>query len=654
MKEVCNFTIIPIPDRDDEKNVAWEIFYFFDERSSKLGVIRIVNAYVSFMMRKIAGLTTDQTVKYIQHMAEKVEDGDFKYLVHKDLRHGSFCNLDVEPMEFIEIFSRSPQKLGELLSITRTSVANWNMYVTGLDAWDDEELSMTEMPFFFTRNSISMSSSKYYLAGKYSIPFIGSVDVNTDLLTARISDGHFTHDDRVDPDHRFIFEANEGDDFDNHRISELFKKHEGLQGSHINNILIASYDIETYNPDSRPDPRDPKQTIINIGLGFFHLNETKPFYRCSIISRSLDNDLKNHARLRKVNAGTYVYDDEYESGDPYDSCEYISVANEKAVVETFIDKLLAFRPHIILSFNGYTFDDIAVDTRVQTDVDLQKKMMKVFTPYTIEEVVKGSALYLKPTFMKISVKSDGKMTLSQQTMRSNFVQTIDVMVVFKQDFSKQFSERYKLNYMLQVFGIKNPFRPSDDLQKTGLSIDEMFKHWKNGTGTYDIAHYCCQDAWITGTLILAKAKLLDRIYLAMNTYSSLEDSIYRAVTHRVQTLIDHGAYHYKFVMQNVPGENRSEDVDRSKEYLGGKLFSRNTIIGGAVKCAMPGRNVGITGLDFNSMYPSNIIASNIDRACKVSERVVTNPEKYGLRLVNKIDLNDHYGPQHERYIFKKM
>ena len=712
MRQVHTFSIIPLADEADHSNIMWDVYYFSDE-NDKLGMIRIVNAYVSFMVMQLPGLTIEQTEDYVKVISHRVENEDFQFEIRTDLRDSAYCNCDVEPYRFVEIFSRSPSKLNQLLQILRDSLKN--EYYPYLDALELDGMSRirlknTQSPFRFIRDSTSMMNSKYILSTEYGIPFIGMLEFDEKILNEFAETYLKPQIKFVDPMDCWILNANSIDgEYKNENINKCFHKFTGKEKSEFNKLTIASYDIETNNPGQKPDPANLYQTIFNIGVGFFHPNSKKPFYRCSIIIGDMKSDEKrmNEELNLKLEKSTfkhsskilnssirYIVRNEYGLDDPLDVCEYICVKNEHEVMESFISILDEHSPHLILSFNGYTFDDIAVWNRLKDDTDLGIRFLQLFTPYDIMEL-KEHSNFAVPRSAKLDLKLEGKTKVKdRQTIRSPFVQTIDVMFVLKQANAKKFSSSYKLNYMLATFHVKNPFNASVDLLKTGLGIQEMFNHWNNrisnpisdlelkrcedsklevlidysnngktvtilnsrmktkdiwtvkpiASNLYDIAHYCCQDAWITGTLLIDRFTLIDKKYMAFATYTSLEDAIYRAVSLRVQTRINGDGYRQKYAVQDI----------LEKEPIGLKKCSDMTYVGGWVRCVLPGRNITIVAADANALYPNVLVSSNITLNTKVLPDAIQNPELFGLKLKRRIQMNDMNGAFHERYLFEKI
>lgn len=757
MRSVHTFSILPIADPENDKFVAWDVF-FFSSSSKKLGVVRILNAYISFLVLQLPGLTIEQTLDYIQVISKKVEDADFIFKIRDDLRDSAFCNCEVEKYKYVEIFSRSTYYLNSLLNLLQISFKDEYYPYLNLDSLDPQSqirLSMLQSPFRFTKNSTNFGNSKYILSTKYQIPFIGMIDIDPSLLIP-LTDSYMLHRDNfVDITDKWILFANEGERFDNENISKCFIKNSSGEMDQFSNLVLASYDIETNNPGQKPDPTKIDQTLFNIGVGFFNPYSKKPFFRASIIIHDLANDpsiasslepsnrkyKKSASTLNDLNTKRYIVRNEYGTDDPLDFCEYICVNKEVDVIAAFIDLLEEFSPHLILSFNGYSFDDIAIWYRVKDNESLVQRFLQLFIPYSLLEVAKSNRLLI-PAFKKIDLKLEGKTkTKDRYTLKSPFVQTIDVMFILKQADPKRFSSKFGLNIMLDSYNVKNPFNTEDkNLSKTGLKILTMFECWnlrldfnlssseialfsqeksdlishtktfafdnssnsykvptefKNkkvassinvvgdsheysnlvslsedlinfkenafeilnkNTGQktiwiprakpcnlYQIAHYCCQDAWITGTLLIDRFTLVDKKYMAFATYTSLEDAIYRAVSLRVQMRINGDGYRYGFAIQDI----------REKDPLGLKQESDNTYVGGWVRVIKPGRNLGITALDANALYPSTIIALNLGLNSKVSPDVIANPTKYNLELLHHINLNDFCGSFHERWIFRK-
>ena len=76
--------------------------------------------------------------------------------------------------------------------------------------------------------------------------------------------------------------------------------------------------------------------------------------------------------------------------------------------------------------------------------------------------------------------------------------------------------------------------------------------------------------------------------------------------------------------------------------LGGKVNDTRTIIGGEVQSKAPGKELFVIALDFSAQYPAQTEANNISTNTRVDERIVHNPERYGLECIKHKHIRDCY------------
>ena len=125
--------------------------------------------------------------------------------------------------------------------------------------------------------------------------------------------------------------------------------------------------------------------------------------------------------------------------------------------------------------------------------------------------------------------------------------------------------------MLLVYDIKSPYKTDDlnALSKSGLTYSEMFISWENKRQTFKIAHYCLQDAWITGVFAVKRNMIGDKIEMGNITFTSFQDSILRADNVRVGNSILHYSYLENFAFIKLNGSamfHASEPDNRSLRY----------------------------------------------------------------------------------------
>lgn len=735
-KTIYNFTIIPIPNEEDPLNIDFDLFYF-DAKSPKLHLLRIVNAYLSFMLCKLPGLTLNQTLNWIKIKAKKYPEGHFQYKIRCDLRDSAFCVFD-HYIEYIEIFSRSPSMLANLKNDMENELRNdyyKHLRKSDLNGWDRIFLEQTESPFRYTQFTTTVQNSKYWLSGKFNIPITGYVEINTKCLKKYQGDYLRPLSSRVEDMNICI--ANPLNQFENKGILETFREVklvEDYSNPEMDNIIVASYDIETYVRDANPDPEADDQPVFCVGISFFKISNETPFKRYCILADDLAKDPEIKSKLIPTKSGTipetwletsaeskeskeeetieleggnskeeykpmlkfareYLVQNEYkdeakanEKGEivykhgDQDETTYICLKREDKQVElrimlAFINILMKHNPHIILGFNNYLFDDVAMWHRMKRKDEIGWKFIQLFSPYNIRELMSGDDKFIQdakrhmlPTFRKFPLKMEGKVQNSDnQTVRSYLVQSMDAYKILLKADAKRFSQDGRLNTMLAFYNIKNPFTDQslskfkldkveivDKNGETHIETDNyqiMFHCWDHSEQLYQIAKYCCQDAWITGTLLIARAGILDKLAMATTTFTSFEDSIFLADGHRVSCLNSHFGYLAGFAVMDSPDKQREDKRnDPSIRALGEKYFCRCKIVGGAVRNVHAYRALAIVAGDYSAQYPNNWIANNIDSSARVPRYVIEHPKDFNLEIVHTVKIEDTYGSRIVRYV----
>lgn len=676
IQSVYNYTIIPLQNQD--KSLMFDIFYF-EKGNEKLNCLRITDIYSSFLVHRLPDLTLKQTLIYIQKIAKEITNNDFKYKEVEDLKDLAFCNMKIRNFEYIEIFSKFPYQLKILHEklYEKLMVYYKHLNYESLSEFDKLFVRNTETPFRYTSYSTQLERSKYWFSAKFEIPFVGYMDIDKSKVYPYQST--YLNPDINKCGNIYMVMANNSEEFDNSNLRKIIKPHDTeikTDNSEINNLKIASYDIETYNKDMVINNQDPNQYIFCIGLGIFTLMNDKPIKRYSIISKDLEssNDKPgnmipvtvNQAGLTSLKSVAYkpfkLYQcaNEYsENNEEIDKTIYICVQDEVDLIRIFVELLKLNSPHVISGFNNYSFDDSWIYSRIENKSkfgeDNFNNYLQVFSIYNIDELNENNLQSLVPQYKKFSIKMEGKVQDTDNfTVRSNITQSIDIMKIMKKADPKRFSQKYKLDYMLEVYHIKNPFN-NKPLSKSGLTIRDMFDNWDHSTNLYEIAFYCMQDSWICTTMIIARNSLIDKLAIANITYTSFEDSLFLADGHRISCLTNYYGYKNNYAIMDAGYKKRSEKIKNNNEYeiyedpeydygLGMKKFDDHTIIGGAVRVCKSVRHTGIVSSDYNSMYPSQYRSQNFSTSCEVDEEIIKHPEKFGLEIKLKKEANDMFGP----------
>jgi len=627
-------------------SLIWDIYYLTKE-SSNLNCLRIYNIELSFLIAKIPSLTNEQTKDWID-MKLKTKSGldnDYKIEMRNDLADCEYFDFDTKDRRpYFELFHRNPTMLRKMLNHLQKELI---VLYGRIDDKDLREMNPsdylfyknTETPFRFTSTTTSLANSVYNLSTKFNVPLIGGAKFNDENF-----DNNYPKE--ILPN---INGKIKGLDVSVHTIEESITKDENVDFK--SNMKLLSYDIETYTIRNL-NPELKENYIFSIGCGFFNLVDNIPKRSVCIISKDLNNipDTVVVEEKQILNRKGYIISDGKDIG------EYIIAEDEKDLLECFIELLEEESPQIITGFNTYGFDDEFVYKRMVLH-KLENRYLQLYSYYNLEDTEQEFWFKMfKPKYDdKLALKIDNDIQRNNKTIRSWSLISTDVYKLLLKEDPKRFTQygRGNLDTMLETYKIKNPFT-GQQLTKTDMKIQEMFDLWEKNEDIYRIALYCRQDAWATGVLMIVRSKLSDLIEMANMSHTLFSDSIFRADGLRVNNTVLAYAYSEKFALKDDPYKKRSELMKgETDERLGGKIFDNRSIMGGAVRNLHPGRHAFVTAMDLSSAYPSAKEGSSIDSSSRVDEDVVNNPEKYGLKILWKKEINDMYGIR-TAYGFKRL
>ena len=632
-----------VPEVSDDINKVY--VYYIDEsnKSSQCNIIKKLT---------ISTINVHFICKYISDL-----ESEMNMIVYKN-----FCNMNIIKMKDSQLFtfnhefdyykvtSSNSWNLSKCFREVETLYARYfSTHRTFQDPWDKLYWNNTETPFRFTENTLNPYKLPYYLSTNFEIPNVGPIELNYNYV-------------EDDDEESIVYYTN---------IKKAFKQCDdylNLQSS----ITIMSYDIETSNIRGKENkPEDVSQQIINIGIGFFKLNNPKPFKRLSIISSKIRDFGDDAFKFVESNVDPHKWITDYEVvpneikltyvtesgaresvtiktyrvyGDSTNDTniskenyiDYVIVRVQKAILRYYIKLVEKYKPYFITGFNNWTFDDYWLYTKFK-NLGLLEDFER--------------ALGMKPKWTLLNLKLDGQQVNNKYaTWIGGFTMFQDTMYTSIKEDPKRFSDRSRKNLdtMLKVYGIKSPYG-SGILQKTGYSIFSMWEDWPKAINLYEIAKYCCQDAWITGVFCVQRNHIVDLIEMSGITYTTIEDSLIRANSVRVANTIEYYAHKEKFALYDTP--NRiSRNADLSP-LCGNRVYDSRVLIGGAVRNKRNGREKFIIALDFSSMYPSQKEGSNVDTSSRVDNYVIEHYEEFGLKLLWSRYFEDTYAPR-MHYLFE--
>ena len=690
--EVVNFVDVFYINIDDKLKS-------FDNEISKneyivnncMKCLRFYNFYSCFYLHKLPGMDKEEFKKFVDTTLKGISDIVIKYkTTYKNNNIIDSCYFGFDRKSFYaKIKSKSCKLLSRAHTLLKKKCVSYYQTLTSkylrneddMKPWDKLFFENTETPFRFNMTTLNANNIKYHLSTKYNIPCTGGFTFYYDTSDV---ESLSTYKDKSDHPGLPFYSLLKHDPFNEYDTLLIDMKGHNNMFKYINHnehitgqeyLTLLSYDIETY--ESTKELTEEDKIIMCIGLGIFNITSDKPFIRyCLSLKNLTDEDInklgtnittntnKKHCHIEHIIKNEYSNDGNY-----LDETHYEIFKTERQMLSRFITLILKYKPTFITGFNNYGFDDRRIQDRLQY-YKLDMLMQYALQYYNLEggsnkalaEAYKKAYKSLYVTKNKFSIKIDGEMYNDNITWigetKSFITDTYKIMLASNAKLYTQ-QGRGNLDTMLSVNNIKNPFN-GNNLSKSGLSYSQMWYNWDNNKNIYDILLYCCQDAWICGTLLIKSCQLIDKIEMSTLSCTTISDSIFKAVTWRVKHLIEKYAWDNNFAVAdsinnkqiNDKETGKAEHVSRADNHdLGYKQFDTRQIVGGEVKNIEHGRQSYIIALDFSAMYPSQKEGSNIDTSSMVPIDIINNPSKYGLEEYHdKLIIKDMYKEREIYYI----
>lgn len=659
-----------------------------------LSCLRVYNFYVSFYIVKLPGMDKTEFAKFIKSICKKYKDINVKFKTTfrgKPLIESSYFNFD-KVTYYAKIKSKSSSKLATCQRALKKAIKeHYDNIHNGnieLDIWDKMFYDNTESPFRNDMTTLVSSNVRYYLSTKYNIPCVGGFTFTYNNKQVRTHDsfpiGEY-------PGYKFMSFINKDinkeyktlyiDMQKQNKIFHQIKHDDTVLGQQY--LTLMSYDIETYESNLRTLDESEK-IIMCIGVGIFNITNDKPFTRyCLSIKDFTEEDINKLGSKYKLSKEEstktytvkYVYNEytDIESEKVnIDVTKYIICNSECTMFKQFIKLINIHRPIFITGFNNYGFDDRRMNDRMKY-YGLDQYMDNILQYYDFGQYINKKITIPKQLIIKqnkFSMKIDGEMyndNVTWQGESKSFM--VDVYKIMLASNAKLYTQqgRGNLDTMLAVNNIMNPFN-SKPLSKSGLSYDQMWFNWDNNKDIYDIMLYCCQDAWICGTLLIKSCQLIDKIEMSTLSCTTISDSIFKAVTWRVKHIIEHYAWDNNFAVTDSIINTVDKDknhISRSDNHIfGNKQFDTRQIVGGEVKNVVNGKMNYVIALDFSAMYPSQKEGSNIDTSSLVPENIINDYLSYDLKKYHDdVNIFDMYkerkimyfeNNKHNKYIVEKF
>lgn len=423
---------------------------------------------------------------------------------------------------------------------------------------------------------------------------------------------------------------------DDDELVKLAKK-DSIQYANIKyeNMIVAAYDIEMIPakagcfPDADKNPRD---SIFMICITYHFVKRPE-----AILSVCLT----------------------LKPSDPIDDMLVVHCASEPCLIESFSKIMSLMQPDFITEFNGGGFDWRNVITKARI-YNIIPQFLNNFS------IVQLDSWEIRPDMLSRyhnnkDIKIGGGAPPSKcKGLKMQGSVVFDTLIVMKQ--LEPLAESHKLNECLRRRNLGC---------KDELEIPEMFRLYKEGTlgGMSKVAHYCYIDTFKLQQLLIKESVVQDRREVAMLSYTSIQDNFYFAGGSRMRNLLMNrgsklghffdtrykpvvedpdakfpGAYVVPPIKGIVKPMLRLDEFMQTKsieltptEYAEGYQYIDDRYEGtereapefmkSYIEYTEKNPNqYPASGLDFASLYPSNIMAYNIS-----PDKLVVD-EKYAKKL----------------------
>ncbi len=339
-------------------------------------------------------------------------------------------------------------------------------------------------------------------------------------------------------------------------INCVYDKVNKIEKNSIGKVLVASFDIECVSNDGAfPKATNPLDPVIQIGTTVYIFGEKE----CK---------LSYIATLGKC--------------DPIENAIVESFKTEKEVILGWAKFMAKLDPDIVTGYNIWGFDWTYLYKRAETGNG------GLILPYHEQ---------LFNTLQRSNREKKAELfeqRLSSSALGDNFLYYIDIEGVLQIDLLKVMQRDYKLD----SYKLDNVAKHFMKQQKVDLSPKELFANFKRGTSKdiQEIAIYCIKDCDLVNRLMDNRQVIVSNIGMANVCVVPFSYLFLKGQGIKIFSLVAKITREEGFVVKDL----NSDDIDNAS-YEGAIVF-----------VPTPGVYFEpVVVMDYNSLYPSSMIAENI-------------------------------------------
>lgn len=388
-----------------------------------------------------------------------------------------------------------------------------------------------------------------------------------------------------------------------YEFNSSYKNLKKVENNVLATPLIMGFDIEVYssNPSKMPDPNKPEDKVFQISC---------------VLNRQGSEDYDKYLLSLGEPSPKYVGKD----------ITLYGYENESELLIGFTNFIREHNPNLITGYNILGFDIPYMIDRAKLNLCISEFDRQGFPVYrhAKEKTIKwSSSAYKNQEFQFLD--TEGRVF-------------VDLLPIVRRDYKLN---NYKLKTVSEHF--------LEDDTKDPLTAQDIFRCYEIGTikradGTYskkaikaisEVGKYCVQDTALCN-------KLMDKldIWTGLAEMAKVCNvNVFDLYTKGQQVKVFSQVYHF-CMYNNIVVEKDGYVTKENERYVGAHVFD-----------PIPGVYDKVVPFDFASLYPTTMIAYNIDYSTLVDDSI---DNKIRDSQCHVMDWTDHVGCIHDPKVIRKM